>query len=76
MLTQMLLLWSVEMVIVVAMIGVQLCFDFCVCLGVQISVQLDIDGVRSQFVLMLVLLLFLFWLVKMVFLVAKIASWF
>ena len=76
MLTQMLLLWSVEMVIVVAMIGVQLCFDFCVRLGVQISVQLDIEGVSSQFVLMLLLLLLFFWLVKMVFLVAKIASWF
>ena len=70
MLTQMLLLWSVEMVIVVAMIGVQLSFDFCVRLGVQIGVQLDADGVSSQFVLMLVLLLLFFWLVKMVFLVA------
>ena len=44
MLTQMLLLWSVEMVIVLAMIGVQLSFDFCFRLGVQIGVQLDVDG--------------------------------
>ena len=76
MLTQMLLLWSVEMVIVLAMIGVQLSFDFCDRLGVQIGVQLDVDGVSSQFVLMLVLLLLFFWLAKMVFLVAKNASWF
>ena len=69
MLTQLLLLWSVEMVIVGAMIGVQRSFDFCVRLGVQIGVQLDADGVSSQFVLMLVLLLLLLWLVKMVFLV-------
>ena len=37
----MLLLWSVEMVIVLAMIGVQLSFDFFVRLGVQIGVQLE-----------------------------------
>ena len=76
MLTQMLLLWSVEMVIVGAMIGVQRSFDFCVRLGVQIGVQLVVDGVSSQLVLKLVLLLLFFWLVKMIFLVAKIASWF